>query len=432
VRSIRLRLTAWMLVCVAVVAVAAAWGVYRSALVDVDELFDYQLRQLALSLRDQGVVSPFADPDDSVEIVVQIWDDSGTRLYLSHPRLDLPQRAIIGFANIRIDGADWRVYSVRLSRRTIQVAQPMSVRLALARSHAFRTLLPVVVLLPLLALALWIAAQHALRPMSTLARDVRARDPALLAPIPEAWLPEELLPLVRALNDLLRRLAAALEAQRAFVADAAHELRSPLTALKLQAQLYDRSTDPVERSKASAQLAAGIDRASHLVEQLLMLARSDPAAAETPRAQVRLDEASRLAIADVVALAASRGVDLGLSAPEAVPLRGDFDALRVFVRNLVDNAVRYTPRSGHVEVLVARRGHDVVVEVSDTGPGIPPAERERVFARFHRSGMQQEPGTGLGLAIAKAIVERHLGRIELVDAPGGGLLARAIFPLPPP
>lgn len=427
-KSIRIRLLAWLMGSVTVVALAGAWGVYRSALVDADQLFDYQLRQLALSLRDQGVAQALPGPDESYDVVVQIWNEDGVQVYLSHPYSDLPARATLGFADVRTDSGDWRVFSMQLRGRTIQVAQPMSVRRDLARSHALRTLTPVLVLVPLLAVAVWLGVERALRPISGVAREVRARDPASLAPLPEERLPEEVLPLVQALNDLLRRLSIALGAQRAFVADAAHELRSPLTALGLQIQLLDRARDPQSRAEAAAKLAAGVERAARLVDQLLTLARSEPEAAERPGSPVRLDGAARQALSDVASLASARGVDLGLTDAEQAIVEGDAEALGVLIRNLADNAVRYTPCGGRVDVSVRRREGEAVLQVADTGPGIPAAERERVLARFYRMPGGDEGGSGLGLAIVKAIAQRHGGRIELGDAPGGGLLARVVLP----
>jgi two-component system OmpR family sensor kinase len=427
-KSIRARLLSWLLGSVTLVTVAAGWAVYRSALVDTDALFDYQLRQLALSLRDQTNVQALSEPGDAGEVVVQIWDEGGARIYLSHPSVNLPEHATLGFENVHTDSGDWRVFSVQVHGRTIRVSQPTSVRHELARAHAFRTLQPILVLLPLLAAALWLGVDRALRPMSEVVREVRSRDSALLTPISGERLPEEMHTLVQALNDLLRRLSAALDAQRAFVADAAHELRSPLTALRLQVQLLGRAANPQARGAAEAQLAAGVERASHLVSQLLTLARSAPDAPDQARVPVRLDEIAGQAVADTAALANARGVDLGLASAQAATLAGDPDALRILVRNLVDNAVRYTPRGGRVDVRVLGRGAEAAVEVADTGPGIPAFERERVFARFYRVQRGEEGGSGLGLAIVRAIAERHSARVEFGDAPGGGLLARVVFP----
>jgi two-component system OmpR family sensor kinase len=285
-----------------------------------------------------------------------------------------------------------------------------------------------VVLLPLLAAALWFGIERALRPMSVVVREVRSRDSALLMPLSEESLPEEILTLVRALNGLLRRLSAALDAQRAFVGDAAHELRSPLTALSLQLQLLARAPTPEARSAAERQLAAGVERASHLVNQLLTLARSAPDAAEQAFGPVRLDEVARLAVGDMAPLAGANGVDLGVASADEATLAGDEDALRILVRNLADNAVRYTPRGGRVDVCVRRGQSEAILEVADTGPGIPVAERERVFARFYRVQGGDQGGSGLGLAIVKAIAERHAARIEFDDAPGRGLVVRVVFP----
>jgi signal transduction histidine kinase len=431
-RSIRARLLSWLLGCVTLVALAAGWGVYRSALVDTDELFDYQLRQLALSLRDQGNVQALADPDESGDVVVQIWDDGGTRIYLSRPDSNLPDQATLGFQDLHTESGDWRVFGVQLRGRTIRVAQPTSVRHELARAHAARTLVPILVLLPLLAVALWFGVERALRPLSSVVREVRSRDSALLTPLSEEHLPEEIHTLVQALNGLLRRLSTALDAQRAFVSDAAHELRSPLTALSLQLQLLARAADPRALESARERLAAGVQRATHLVNQLLTLARNDPEASSRELVPVRLGETARQAVGDMAPLANAREVDLGLASADDVTLAGDPDALRVLMRNLVDNAVRYTPRGGRVDVSVARRGGEAVLEVADTGPGIPPAERERVFARFYRAQGSDEGGSGLGLAIVKTIAERHSGRVEFGSATDGGLVVRVVFPLPNP
>jgi two-component system OmpR family sensor kinase len=426
--SIRARLLSWLIGCVTLVAIAAGWGVYRSALNDTDALFDYQLRQLALALRDQTSAHTPWTPDETSEIVVQIWDEGGSRIYLSHPYTDLPEQAMLGFQDVHTESGDWRVFSIQVNGRTIRVSQPVSVRHELARAHAYRTLLPIAVLLPLLAAALWFGIERALRPMSIVVSEVRSRDSALLMPLSEESLPEEILTLVRALNDLLRRLSAALGAQRAFVSDAAHELRSPLSALSLQLQLLARAPSAEARAAAAQQLAEGVERASHLVNQLLTLARSAPGAAEHAVEAVRLDEIARQAVADTVPLADAKGVDLGIASADDVTLEGDADALRILVRNLADNAVRYTPRGGRVDVCVRRGRGECVLEVADTGPGIPLAERERVFARFYRVQGSDQGGSGLGLAIVKEIAERHAARIEFDDAAGGGLVVRAVFP----
>jgi signal transduction histidine kinase len=302
------------------------------------------------------------------------------------------------------------------------------VREALARHAALRIAIPLLLLLPLLGgAAAWIVSSS-LVPLRRIAAEVQRRDVHTLAPIAAIPVPQEIAPLIDALNHLLLRLQAAFQAQRAFVADAAHELRSPLTAVRLQLQLLDRAPDEAARIEARSELGAAVDRAIHLVEQLLTLARNEPRACGDELIPIALDAAAADAIADNHALAQARGIDLRLQAMPGCLVRGDREALRVLVRNLVDNGVRYTPAGGWVQVRVHPAGGATLLEVVDSGPGIPAAERERAFDRFHRRASAPEGGSGLGLAIVRAIAERHGAGVQLGDAPGGGLLASVSFP----
>jgi two-component system OmpR family sensor kinase/two-component system sensor histidine kinase QseC len=226
----------------------------------------------------------------------------------------------------------------------------------------------------------------------------------------------------------LERLQRAFSAQRAFISDAAHELRSPLTALRLQLQLLDRAPDEAARLEARSRLGAAVERAIHLVEQLLALARSEPQESALDSEAVDLSAAAAEGIRDTHELAESRNIDLALDATPNLLIRGNSEALRVLVRNLVDNAVRYTPPRGSVQVRTRSTPKEAVLEVTDTGPGIPPADRERVFDRFYRRAAALDNGTGLGLAIVKAIAERHGAHVVLDEAPGGGVHAVVNFP----
>jgi signal transduction histidine kinase len=242
--------------------------------------------------------------------------------------------------------------------------------------------------------------------------------------------------LVGALNGLLRRLGASLGAQRAFVADAAHELRSPLTALKLQMQLLKRAPDEAARGVAIEALNAGIDRAARLVEQLLALARAEPGAPLAAAAELDLSELVRAAVVDTLPFALARGTTIELFADRPVAVRGDAAALTALVRNLADNAVRYTPRGSRVELRVLAHGgaarlqgsdHAALLRVDDAGPGIPPEERTRVFDRFYRHAAGDEAGTGLGLAIVRSVADRHNATVSLGDSPLGGLRVEVRF-----
>ncbi len=424
--SIRRRLLLWLLSGLALAVVVAGARIYTQTLDEANELFDYHLKQMAASLPNDSFapVPPSREDDAQADegLVVQIWDRNGLRLYFSHPASKLPQRAELGFSTVETPRGAWRVYSALEQNNVVQVAQPMSVRRDLAASMALRALVPLLALLPVLAILIWITVGRGLRPLVRLAAALGRRTPDSLEALPAHGLPREIEPLVQALNSLLARLGRALESQKAFVADAAHELRTPLTAVQLQIQLAERAKTEEERQAAFAQLKQGQARAAHLVQQLLMLARQEPGVAAPPQSAVDLAEAARQVVAEQAPLAAAKGIDLGISHEEPVSVRGDFEALRVMLGNLVDNAVRYTPAGGRIDVALHRRDGSAVVEIADTGPGIPAPERERVFDRFYRREGTEVAGSGLGLAIVKNIAERHGARIRLDErAPPPGL-----------
>jgi two-component system OmpR family sensor kinase/two-component system sensor histidine kinase QseC len=433
VTSIRTRLLVSLLSVVVLSAAIGAGITYFNALRESESLFDYQLRQMALSLRDQGFIPPdeaAALANDDLDFVVQIWTADGTRLYASHPGQALPPRAVLGFADVQLGEGTWRIFSTATRDRVIQVAQPLAIRRQLAAQAALRTVVPILALTPILAVAIGWSVGVSLRPVRRLVVEVKRRDADALEPVAQSGLPSEVSPLVESINALLGRLRNALDAQRAFVSDAAHELRSPLTALKLQLQLLQRSSDTPSRAEAIEALSSGIERATRLVSQLLTLARAEPGGPQQPLAPTDLAEVARQAIADVLPLADAKSVRLGLDAQENCIVEGDAPALRILVRNLADNAVRYTPAGGRVELTVAADGDHVTLAVDDSGPGIPASERERVFARFYRGSGdgeagRDETGSGLGLAIVRSIAQRHAASLHMMDSPLGGLRVEA-------
>jgi signal transduction histidine kinase len=434
--SIRSRLLIALIALVALISLLAAAVTYRRVLGESSSLFDYQLRQMALSLRGQISLAPRVEvpPEQGdADFVVQIWDIFGARVYLSRPGLPMINQAILGYADLSLRGEAWRAYGLQTADGVIQIAQPFRVRRELARAAALRVAVPLVLLLPVLVLCVAWIVRTGLRPLRFVTTEVQQRDARSLAPLSMTSLPLEISPLVDELNRLLARLNAAFAAQRDFVADAAHELRSPLTSLRLQLQLLDRAADEQAERDARRMLGAGVERAIHLVEQLLTLARSDPQEPGPELQTLDLEPIAVQALSDAHALALARNMDLSLHAAPALLVRGDGEALRILVRNLVDNALRYTPPGGSVRVSGERSAHGVLLEILDSGPGIAAAERERVFDRFYRLSAQ-ETGSGLGLAIVKAIAERHGATIELQSAapgaPLGGLRVRVRFPTP--
>jgi two-component system OmpR family sensor kinase len=435
--SVRARLLVWLLGGVLFVGAVGGWFVYRNALVEADAFFDYHLRQTALLLSDQPV-EYLLNPDipqttADYDFVVQVWTLDGVRVYLSRPHAVLPAITTLGFATAVTSEGRWRMFGVQAPTKVIQVAQPMRVRERQAVELALRTLTPFVLLMPMLVIFIWFAVGHSLEPFKRLTALVRSRKVTALDPLPAGNLPGEVQPLVGALNDLLGRLGAALERERGFMADAAHELRTPLTALHLQMGTLARATNEAERADAMEKLSAGVQRAIRLVEQLLSLARQEPRA-DVVRWRLRFDDLAREVVAEMVPLADARKIDLGISASQPAFVLGDPEALRTLVRNLVDNAVRYTPIDGTVDVSVQDSDepgtiHGAVLRVVDTGPGIPADERQRVFDRFYRPPGTSPPGSGLGMAIVKAIADAHGATIALNSGPNEqGLAVTVSFP----
>ena len=433
-RSIRARLLAWLFGGVILVGIVGGLIVYRNALIEADVFFDYHLRQTALILRDEPVEyslpQQLPSNDAAYDFVVQVWTLDGVRIYFSRPHSALPNTTTLGFSTVATGEGPWRVYGAQARTKVIQVAQPMSVREQQAADRALKTLRPFALLLPVLGILIWIAVGRALQPLQRLTTLVNARHVNALDPLPDERLPEEARPLVDALNDLLVRLGSALDRERAFMADAAHELRTPLAALHLQIGTLARAANEAERNEAMEQLSAGMQRAIRLVEQMLSLARQEPRA-ERPRVQVPLADVVRDVVAELVPLADAKQIDLGIPSSQAEMVLGDPDALRTLTRNLVDNAVRYTPAGGRVDVSVGSVGTPAraVLKVVDNGPGIPPEERVRVLDRFYRRPGTSPPGSGLGMAIVKAIADGHAATLELAaGADGSGLSVSVTFP----
>jgi len=428
VKSLRSRLLVALVGAVLAVGLVTSAATYFAARAEIGELLDEQLRQVALSMRDHarldlGGLGRPGDPDHRV--VVQIWDPSGGAIYSSDPTPPLALTRAPGFSTIEHAGRKWRMFTAVAGPRTIQVAEPTARRTELAANVALRILVPILASLPLLGALVWLLVGKGLAPLSRLARTIGGRSPTSLDPLPQTDLPEEVQPLVGALNGLLGRLETAFAAQRRFAADAAHELRTPLTALGLQIQLLEKARDENERAGAVDRLKHGVKRATRLVEQLLTLARLEPDSAEQPTERVALDALARTVVGDLAALAEAKPVALMIVRAEPVAVRGTEEALRILASNVVDNAIRYTPAGGRIEVHVFKVGDRAVLEVADTGPGIAPEERQRVFDRFYRVTGTEVPGSGLGLAIVKEVASLHGATLELAEGlDGGGLTVR--------
>ncbi len=428
--SLRGRLIGLLLAAVAVIAALQALVTWRTALSETEAVFDGQMERIALSLT--GGLAASVLGDDALasgrgarDLIVQVWRADGVMLYRSPSAQLLPPQAVIGFSNVRTGAADFRVYALRTPTQVIQIAQNTATRRQAAGQLALRAVLPIALLAPLLMLIVWGVVTRALAPLDRVRRQLAERRASDLAPIGTAGVPLEVRPLIDELNALLARLAKAWDTLTHFTADAAHELRTPLAALRLQVQGLQRAPDAAARDIAADRLLSGIDRATRLVEQLLALARQE---GTTPDDAVTLDLAAlaRAAVQDLAGTAAARGIWLDLVAPTPVPLQGQPGALAVLLRNLLENALRHAPDGGTVQVQ-ALTGADAapdraVLTVEDSGTGVPPAERDRVLDRFYRAPGAPGHGSGLGLAIVKSVADQHGARLRLDDSPTlGGL-----------
>ena len=428
--SIRRKLLLALLVGLFLVGLAASGATWFAVHREANELFDYQLRQMALSLRDQTVRNQAVFPGFGYDFIVQVWDPAGALVYLSNQSILLPQGGN-GYATVGVDGQDWRIFTLSQADKTIQVAAPASLRRDRATGMALRILIPILAAIPMFALLIWLIVGKGLKPLEEIAAAIRRRAPSSLQPLPAASLPEEVKPMVSALNGLLERLREAIETQKRFTADAAHELRSPLTALTLQIRLVERAASNDERRAALEQLKAGAKRAARLVEQMLTMARLAPEALHDTPAPVELERLAASVVVELEPLAEAKAIELRLGRVEPARVAGREEALHTLVRNLVDNAIRNTPAGGRVSVEAWNDDDGAVLQVTDTGPGIPAEERSRVLDRFYRLPGSDAEGSGLGLAIVKQIADAHHAEIALgADANDHGLRARVRFPRP--
>ena len=439
-RSLRLRLLVLLSLVLGLAWLAAAWFTHLESREEINRLFDAQLSQSAqvlLATTRHDIQERVEHGEDGVAVheyeqrlMFQIWDENKLLLRSAAAPVFPISNVKTGYSVTLLGGQPWRVLTRWDTREAfmIQVAEPMSGRESLAQHITFKLLLPIFVVLPVLLLLLWLGIGAGLRPLQTLKKEITQRTPNHLNAVAMAGVPEEVSPLVEALNDLFVRLELAFNSERRFTADAAHELRTPLAALKIQAQVALRATDETERQAALENVLHGVDRAARLVEQLLTLARVDPETAAVGYSSVNLYDLAASAIKEVAQMAHAKQIELSLEGKSTCLVFGDAMQLTLLLRNLLDNAIRYTPTAGRVSV-VLRQGPGVALHIRDSGPGIPAAERERVLQRFYRINGSGMEGSGLGLSIVQRIATLHGARLELADNESGpGLLVKVSWP----
>jgi two-component system sensor histidine kinase QseC len=445
--SIRRRLLLTLLSITGVIWLVTAITSYIDARHEIGELYDAQLAVSArtlLTVAGHELEELSGAPTDAAHIhftinkpmltnghkyehkmAYQLWKQPEDTLLLrsfNAPDSHLAESGD-GYSDVAIDGEKWRIYSLNdpLSGFQVQVGEAMAIHNELTDAIILRIGSPILVSLPILTLLIYIGIGRNLRPLQRLAQAVVSRAPNNLEPLDASNAPCEITPLVKALNNLFARLGSAFETERRFTADAAHELRTPLAALKIQAQVARRSKVAAERETAIVNMLEGVDRATRVVEQLLTMARVDPDSGLGEGAPVDLHRLAEAALVDHEHLAHDKGITLQMQANKGLSIVGHRESLCILVRNLLDNAIRYTPEGGEVEVILAEEQGHIALCVADSGPGIPKEERDRIFDRFVRLAGQETNGSGLGLSIVQRIAELHGAQIRVDQAAQGGL-----------
>ncbi|HQT25361.1 MAG TPA: ATP-binding protein [Burkholderiales bacterium] len=428
-KSLKRQLIVLLVGMLAVVGMLAGFISYPLSKKDAGLLLDHQLREVARSI-DEGSQLPsmqarFAaesEEERENDFVIQVWYEKEP-VRSSRPGFTLSRAPHSGFSYMADNGKKWRAYTLYYPNRTVQVSQSMEVRREIAENAAMRTVLPIAGLIPLSWILVALVIGRILKPLDAVKEAVTQRDASSLDPLPAEHVPEEVAPLIKEMNALLLRLREALESQRQFISYAVHELRTPLAALQLQIEnlAFCKSEEDVE--SRMIELNSGVKRASRLVNQLLKMARFE-ADKNLTMCVTDPGQIVKNCIGALIPLAEKKGIDLGMIRDEEARVMTNADSLRVLFENLLDNAIRYTPEGGKIDVSVCLSDGKAVIEIADSGPGIPEDLLPRVFDRFFRASGQEIEGSGIGLAIVQAIAERQSAEIRLANREEGtGLIA---------
>jgi len=446
ITSIRQRSLTIIVPIVAVTWLVFAFLSYHDTKEQIGNFFDVQLAQsgqvlLAMSMHELVEQRLLGETNEPVVQAVNptLWNNAGAyenqiafQVWLHNHTLTLrsensPEKPMSkkrnGFDNVLMFNKNWRVYSTSTNDNIIhvQVAMQIGAQDQISKTISERVIIPLLFLLPILAWFLWHGIKLSLRPIKQISSDLTRRKSNDLSPINEHKAPTEVRPLTAAINQLFGQLKTAFDTEKLFTSDAAHELRTPLAALKTHAEIALQAKQPDEQQKALRQVIQGVNRATRLVEQLLTLARLDPDTGFTNIRRFDLFIAAENVLSNEAHLAINKNIEISLTGTRGKFVAANYDAICVLMRNLVDNAIRYTPKGGEVEVSINRKNHYITLSIADSGPGIPETERSKIFNRFYRSLGTKESGSGLGLSIVTRIAELHHLDISLDTAKLGGL-----------
>jgi two-component system OmpR family sensor kinase len=416
--SIRGRLLVWLLSALLVLTILITTVTYVVERIALRDHENERLKRIALAIPPhlkkadlrQINVKLYHGRDD---FALQIWDSDATLIYQSHADFSLPRFSKPGFSIAKWRGERWKVYIRNTDTYTIQVTQSLDARAELVNERALHAIIPPLLVIPVFALFIPLCLNRGLQSLAHFSKELEARSPQALGPLSVRDQPSEIAPLKQALDTLLQRLSHASDMQRTFIADASHELRTPLATLQIQTQLVEQALGTGEEHSALANLKAGIKRTSHLAEQLLMASRLESNGGFDSYDALSLDRLAREVTIELLPFANSRRIDLGMERMAAAEIVGCEYQIRLLIRNLIDNAIRYTPSPGQVDVEIVRDAEKIHLMIEDSGPGISLDERYRVFDRFYRCLGHELPGSGLGLAIVKQIAEQHDATISM-------------------
>ncbi len=423
-RSIRKYLLIYSFLVAVITALIASYFTYKIAYLESNEVYDQNLKQIAITLKNQYafIGSPKKNKkvknaisgklDEEEEYIIQVRDKNYELIYTSYPSIKVPETKE-GLHTIEFNGRYWHSYKAKADYGSIQVSQPKDNRNAIINAFSKKIILPLLLQIPIIIILIGLFINKGLKPLSELSEAINKRDANSLLPITLENISTELVEPVNELNELLLRLGNSLEQQKQFIADAAHELRTPLTAIQLQLNILERAETNAEKIQATSKLSLGIKRCIELVEQLLLMAKTEFENANLPSVDFDLSELLKNLTKEYEPLSEEKNIELSLSLENNVIINGNERNTYIMISNLLNNAIIYTPEKGRIIIDLTKENAGITLKISDNGIGIASDERERIFDRFYRIPGYKVNGTGLGLSVVKSIADRYRIKVEV-------------------